>query len=274
MRKSKFLDFLLKGIDVLVAVLIGAGIVLGICGCEPEDDGHASGGATNGVRAVCIGVESGFAGACPGAVVDAKRMANLLWESGVGEVELLTEGAATRKAVLEKMKWAVDGELAIVFYSGHGGQNWTGDLSEEDGKDEFMCLWDKGLLDDDIWEVLSQGKRVVLVCDCCHSKTMFRAGERVLRMVGRMSRSKDGKKKKMPRRMVQLLCWSGCPDSEYSYGSSDGGELTNALLRHFKNGMSYRELWKAILGDKSLKSFEDVQETVLGTDFRDLEAFK
>ena len=271
MKKRTFLDFLLRWIDVFGTALVGAAVVLGLCGCEPEGEDEG-GGSTNGIRAVCIGVENGFAGACPGAVVDAKRMANLLWNSGAGEVELLVDGGATRKKVLEKMKWAASGELAIIFYSGHGGQSFSGDASEEDKKDEFMCLWDKGLLDDDIWEVLSRGKRVVLVCDCCHSKTMFRAGDKMLQMVKRMSRSKDGAAK--PRNGFKMLCWSGCPDSEYSYGSSDGGELTNALLRHFKNGMSYRELWKAVLEDTSLKSFEDVQETVLGTDFRDLEAFK
>lgn len=65
-------------------------------------------------------------------------------------------------------------DFTVVFYSGHGGQDVVGDASEADGKDEFMCLYDKPLYDNDIWKLLQKAKRAVLICDCCHSKTMFR----------------------------------------------------------------------------------------------------
>lgn len=244
--------------------------VFGLVGCDPEGKGEEQ-GQTDGMRAVCVGVENGFAGPCPGAKVDATRMSKLLEEFS-REVVLLLDEKATRGEVLEKMKWAVDGELAVVFYSGHGGQNWTGDSSEADGKDEFMCCWDKGLLDDDIWNVLSKGRRVVLICDCCHSKTMFRApslGHRMMRRAEKVGACRDGEEKK-----VGILCWSGCPDDTFSYGSDGGGEFTNTLLEKFKRGQTYKELWEKIVEDKSLREFEIVQETVVGEDFRDREAFR
>ena len=249
---------------------MAAVVVFGLVGCDPEGQGEEQ-GQTEGMRAVCVGVENGFAGPCPGAKVDATRMSKLL-EGFSREVVLLLDEKATRGEVLEKMKWAVGGELAVVFYSGHGGQNWTGDSSEADGKDEFMCCWDKGLLDDDIWNVLSKGRRVVLICDCCHSETMFRApslGSRMMRRAEKVGFSRNGKKGQ-----VSMLCWSGCPDDTFSYGSDRGGEFTNTLLEKFKKGQTYRELWEKIVKDKSLQAFEIVQETVVGGDFRDREVFR
>ena len=50
---------------------------------------------TDGMRAVCVGVENGFAGPCPGAKADATRMSKLLEEFS-REVVLLLDEKATR----------------------------------------------------------------------------------------------------------------------------------------------------------------------------------
>lgn len=71
-----------------------------------------------------------------------------------------------------------------------------------------------------------------------------------------------------------MLCWSGCPDDTYSYGSASGGEFTNAILRHWKEGISYEDLWKELKADAQLKRAEDVQQTVIGESFTSRPAFK
>lgn len=56
-----------------------------------------------------------------------------------------------------------------------------------------------------------------------------------------------------------MLCWSGCPDDKYSWGSSTGGYMTNALRKYFKKSLTYDKLWKKIEDDKSVKKYETVQ---------------
>ena len=94
-------------------------------------------------------------------------------------------------------------------------------------------------------------------------------GLRMMRRAEKVGACKDGKKEQ-----VSMLCWSGCPDDTFSYGSDRGGEFTNTLLEKFKRGQTYKELWEKIVEDKSLQEFEIVQETVVGGDFRDREAFR
>ena len=60
----------------------------------------------------------------------------------------------------------------------------------------------------------------------------------------------------------------------HTHGSEDGGQLTNALLKHFDAMLTYKQLWSKVKSDKQLKQFEDVQETVIGSDFRDMRVFK
>lgn len=85
-----------------------------------------------------------------------------------------------------------------------------------------------------------------------------------------MSSKRDAK----ARSAVNMLCWSGCPDNTYSYGSSDGGEFTNTLLAYFSKSDTYAQLWDKIKSDKSLKKAEIVQETVIGEDFRSMKVFR
>ena len=61
-----------------------------------------------------------------------------------------------------------------------------------------------------------------------------------------------------------MLCWSGCPDDSYSYGSNIGGEFTTALLNYMSKNISYDDVWNKISSDKHLKSFQTVKQTKLG----------
>ena len=71
-----------------------------------------------------------------------------------------------------------------------------------------------------------------------------------------------------------MLCWSGCPDNTYSYGSTSGGQFTNALLRHFNANKTYEKLWEEIKSDKTLRSFENPQSTVMGDGFKGKAVFR
>ena len=257
------------------------------------------------VSAVVIGVEnSKFAGSCPGAAYDSRRIASLFGYYA-SNVTYLTDANATRSSVSAALKRAVQSDLCILYYSGHGGSDRFSDTSaeEDDGQDEYLCLYDTYMRDNEIWDVISKAKgRVFLMFDCCHSKTMFQTPSFTMRRavaaacpcgascacganckceVGKPCKCAKGAscKAKTAKRSVKfaaprssefsMLCWSGCPDDTYSYGSASGGEFTNALFRHFSSDRTYAALWAEIAADKDLKEYEEVQKTEIGTGFND-----
>lgn len=217
---------------------------------------------------VTVGMEnSKFAGACPGAGIDAKRMTEILHAYSDNVVAFSSE-TAVKKDVVKAIENAVaKAELFIFFYSGHGGSDkfWDTGADEIDGKDEFYCLYDTYLRDNEMWQLISKSKgRVLLINDCCHSQSIYQVPNfRGITM-----------KKCVPfaathtaTGTLSMQCWSGCPDNTYSYGSSTGGQFTNTLLKYFNPTKTYDYLWEEIERDSNLQRFEEVQRTVMGTGF-------
>lgn len=213
--------------------------------------------------AVVVGMgNSQKAGSCPGAELDARNMSKLLG-AYTDNVTLLLNSSATKSVVTKALEKAISKyELVVFFYSGHGGSGFYSGDGEDDGKDEFLCLYDKYMVDDEIWDIISESEhRVFLIFDCCHSGSMYRtAGFNMRSSLKRLSASN----KKKAKSGFEMLCWSGCDDDNLSYGDSAGGEFTNTLLKHFNKSYSYDTLWDKISRDKSLLSFEEPQETNMG----------
>ena len=223
-----------------------------LAGCVNWPDGED----VKKTSVVVVGVENGFAGRCDGALKDAEDMAELLGPYAA-ELTSLKDKQATAGAVVAAMEKAARSDLAIIYFSGHGGSQPTSDAFEVDGRDEFICCYDAGVLDDRIWEVVRKAKgRVFFIFDCCHSETMFRTP-------GVTFSSKAGgalKAGSQPR----MLCWSGCPDGSYSYGSVSGGEFTTALRKYTSKDRTYSQVWKKISSDEGLKLHQTVRSTKLG----------
>lgn len=217
---------------------------------------------------VTVGVENGYAGDCPGSTVDCTRMTDLLKPYATKLVAYKNKNA-TKSTIVAAMKEGVKHDLFIFYYSGHGGSAPAYlDTDEDDGRDEYLCLYDKPLLDNDIWAILLKAKgRVVMIFDACHSETMFKLP---------FDRSVKGEINGRKARAIEpnLLVWSGCPDDSYSYGAAQGGELTNTLRKYFNKAHTYDSLWSAIENDTKLQEFESVQCTKIGVDFGGLPVFK
>lgn len=226
---------------------------------------------TTGV--LCIGMETSRYGACPGAQLDATRMYDLLKKKYSNHATLLLSQQATKAVVVQKMVEVCQKDLAIIFYSGHGGDqkqsaatklNWP----EPTGKDQFLCLYSGPMLDDEIWNVICGAKgRVVLIFDCCHSGTMFREPLNFSEKKVDEELFGAGKEPKM-------LCISGCPDNTYSYGGADGGLLTNAILQKFKEERTYESMWRLLHHDRTLNRSEQVQFHETGESFKDFLIFR
>lgn len=256
-----------------MSFLLAVSMCLGFGGCKSEGTAPSEAKSTN-TYVVVVGMEnSNFAGACPGAGHDADRMYRLL-SAYTPNIVLYRDSNATKANVVAALKRAVananDG-LVIFSYSGHGGSEPFYDTGKEevDGKDEFLCLYDTYMRDNEIWEIISQSKgRVFFITDSCHSQTQFR--NPVFRMRPPLSFDHTINE----NQPFSMLCWSGCPDSDYSYGASSGGQFTNALLRHFNNNDTYQSLWDKIKQDKILRTYENPQSTIIGNGFEGKEIFR
>ena len=103
-----------------------------------------------------------------------------------GDISVLTDGAATKKAMQDGIKTLVreakKGDVALLHYSGHGSNVPDDNGDEPDGRDEILCPtdldWDDPLRDDWLrttFDGLRAGVNFTVIMDCCHSGTNTRA---------------------------------------------------------------------------------------------------
>src|SRR5215212_1220303 len=117
----------------------------------------------------------GWDGTLAGCVYDANDMAALAKERRFETTTLLDE-QATAARVVEAIGNAAHqlraGDIFLLTYSGHGGQVRDTNGDEDDGKDETWCLYDRQLVDDELyalWGRFEPGTRILMISDSCHS---------------------------------------------------------------------------------------------------------
>ena len=112
---------------------------------------------------------------------DADDMCRIA-ESQHFKATVLKTSEATAERVIEEMERAASqltaGDIFVLSFAGHGGQ--VPDLSgdEADQADETWCLYDRQLLDDELFALYTNfapGVRIVIFSDSCHSGTVSRA---------------------------------------------------------------------------------------------------
>src|SRR5215207_9736060 len=127
----------------------------------------------------------GWDGLLQACEADANDMAKLAKSLGyAGTTVLLSKNgtvAKFAKAMDEAAKKLVAGDILFLSYSGHGGQVPDRDGDDDaDGLDETWCLWDRQLVDDELYGLFgkfAKGVRIVLLSDSCHSGTVARNAE-------------------------------------------------------------------------------------------------
>ncbi|MBM7116854.1 caspase family protein [Archangium primigenium] len=125
----------------------------------------------------------GWDGALAGCINDARDMQRIADGLGYRSL-LLVEHQATSARVVQELGLAArrltSGDILLVTYSGHGGQTPDVNGDEADGQDETWVLWDRQLVDDELyalWSRFAPGVRIVLLSDSCHSGTVLRMRE-------------------------------------------------------------------------------------------------
>ncbi|KAG2134189.1 caspase domain-containing protein [Suillus bovinus] len=168
-------------------------------------------------------------------------------------VQLIDDGynpPPTRANILLEMRrmasYARAGDSMFFYFAGHGGQIRDLDGDEVDGYDEFICPVDyqqSGMISDDvIHEImvkpLAAGSRLTALFDSCHSGTVldlpYLYDSRQCKFVDGIT--PDARIKKSSQ--AQVVCFSGCEDSEESEsiampGQPIGGLMTFAFIHVF-----------------------------------------
>jgi len=208
---------------------------------------------------------------------DSRDMETIAKAQGFVTQCLLTK-AATSSAVLDAIekgtKELVEDDYFLLTYSGLGGQINDANNDEPDGLDETWVLYDRELVDDELyamWSRFRPGVRIFVLSDSCRSGTMTKAmflnpasflphlERRVRASTGPSLRPKflppdvqskiykeratlyDEIRKKTPRReKVNVECSvilvSACQDNQVAMDGTKNGLFTEILLKVWDNG--------------------------------------
>ena len=187
----------------------------------------------------------GWGGECPGCDLDKLKVGMWLLERPHFEdiVVLYNERAtweAFSRAIRMQAAGLLPGDLLVIYRSGHGGRALDISGDELDGYDETLCMWDRQVLDDEMWELLCEaipaGVRVALITDACHSETAWRGAPAV------------GFQKDDFRFKGRLLALSGCADDMVSWGDgTNGGRFTKSLDERLRKGMTWAQWFEAAM---------------------------
>lgn len=205
--------------------------------------------------------------------------------------QLLLTKKATYDAVTNAIQQAAlklqPGDIFVLSYSGHGGQvpDKNGD-DEEDGEDETWVLFDREIVDDELyalWGKFQTGVRILMFSDSCHSGTVSRevayrrlaetdefgdqfkptGGAPRFRLMPRSIQDATYRKNKKLYDKVQrdhaagervavgatVILISGCQDGQLSSDGDRNGAFTEAMKRVWDSGAfkkNYRAFHKAI----------------------------
>ena len=123
----------------------------------------------------------GWSGKLNACEADAGDMERIATERNFEPTTILT-GAATADAVTSAISNAAgklaEGDILFLTYSGHGGQVPDTNSDEaQDQLDETWVLFDRQLVDDELYDIYSQfaaGTRIFVFSDSCHSGSVNR----------------------------------------------------------------------------------------------------
>lgn len=188
---------------------------------------------------------NGWDGRLTACEFDANDMLGIADARGFDSEVLLTQQAkadAVKDAIRRASQELTTGDYFFCTYSGHGGQVPDRNGEEEpDQMDETWVLYDRQLVDDELYDLLGdfeQGVRVYVLSDSCHSGTMTRDARALFdavvpMMVERNIVDDKPRTKDLPR-SVQNATYEEhrglYDDIQASHPTSDDVELRAAVL--------------------------------------------
>jgi metacaspase-1 len=232
---------------------------------------------------------AGWAGPLAACEFDANDMKALADKQGFESTVLLTK-AATAAALIAAIDSAATAlaanDMFFLTYSGHGGQVPDKNGDEADGRDETWCLFDRQVIDDELytlWSKFKPGVRVLVLSDSCHSGTAAREMEAIgLPILAGTTTSGEAVEAAAPRVIPErveretyaaheqlydelqkrttatdatqlgahVLLISGCQDNQTSADGDRNGLFTQTLRQVWHDGVfrgNYHSFWKKIV---------------------------
>jgi hypothetical protein len=224
-----------------------------------------------GLNRVDPGHYQGWDGKLVACEFDANDMAKLAGGKGFATQTLLTEAAtaqALTSAVEKTAETLQSGDILLLSYSGHGGQVPDSNGDEQDRMDETWVLFDRQVVDDELyalWSKFKPGVRIAIFSDSCHSGTVAREAvdavgeERVARSMNGEDDPGQPRLKGMPDELIRsvyeknkelydqiqkslppfdkaeigasVILTSGCQDNQTSLDGDKNGLFTQSLLQ-------------------------------------------
>jgi metacaspase-1 len=215
----------------------------------------------------------GWSGKLNACEADAGDMARIAGERGFDTTTILTADAtadAVTSAIGDAAGKVADGDILFCSYSGHGGQVPDTNNQEEDQLDETWVLFDRQLVDDEMFELWSKfpaGARILVFSDSCHSGSVNRDifDVAVPHVVGaNMVDTKEPRTKDLPKKVAKetyaqnkdlydgiqerchssddaeigatVLLISGCQDNQLSLDGDRNGLFTQQVLAVWDDG--------------------------------------
>ncbi|UKJ06229.1 caspase family protein [Solitalea lacus] len=185
-----------------------------------------------------------------GCINDANSMKVIAQQAGFTTVNQLIDGQATAMNVLQKIEAAAsqlcNGDIFLLTYSGHGGQVPDETGEEEDGLNETWILYDRQLIDNELyncWQHFAEGVRIFVLSDSCHSGSMVR-----MMLMNFMNQKREGKRGvRTPFSETDLLQFNSQMKKRTLRAISDGLKPKNIPIgASLKNYILKRELYQNI----------------------------
>jgi hypothetical protein len=168
----------------------------------------------------------------------------------------------TRSNMLAALNSAVNatrsGDNLVIAVSSHGSYQKDAKKDEADGRDECLVPLDyqtAGMITDDelraILDKLPSGSTTFVLCDTCHSGTMFDLPYTFDASKVRLGNGKDAFREYLetdttyPETSGTIVTLSGCRDAQFSSDTPEGGALTRSFLHamsQFNNFPTARDL--------------------------------
>lgn len=190
----------------------------------------------------------------------------LFWESYAKsqgyETTALHDGEATTKAITGALAGYANqmqpGDILLLTYAGHGGEipNDKPVGFDDERNDQTWCLYDRQLLDDELYEcfkAFKEGTRILVVSDSCHSGSVTRADDIDISacLSGGMTRSLNSRgfrSRKLPKEVEEFVNYK----NEATY---------RGIQNKYKTQHQFDEIKASV---KLLAACQDDQETLDG----------
>jgi len=167
------------------------------------------------------------------------------------QTKVLPSQYATYSVVVSEITKAASqlkqGDIFFLTYAGHGSQVFDRNDDEPDGLDETWVLYDREIIDDELyslWSKFVDGVRIIVVSDSCHSGTVTRSK---LEDFSKIRNALNDKAiSECPASGILL---SGCRDNQLAMDGKFNGLFTSKLLEVWNDGKfigAYRQFRDAI----------------------------